>query len=221
MKKIQIVIDTNIFISALKNDTGASFYLLSLIALDVYELSIQMLKKRRKAMKKSLFTCFAAVIFLILPTLTIAVPTSRTDQVQVINDVASPIPVYDVADKQPFQWSVMNVDFDPTQLGQSVSFAVPAGKRLVIEYVSGNAFVDIGDAVVFSVSTTVNGVLAHHKLVLTPVGPSGGFAKGYTASQSLILYADSETDVTIYVGNTLGGRATMHASISGYLVHSD
>jgi hypothetical protein len=31
MKKIQIVIDTNIFISALKNDTGASFYLLSLI----------------------------------------------------------------------------------------------------------------------------------------------------------------------------------------------
>jgi hypothetical protein len=115
----------------------------------------------------------------------------------------------------------MNVDFDPTQLGQSVSFAVPAGKRLVIEYVSGNAFVDIGDAVVFSVSTTVNGVLAHHKLVLTPVGPSGGFAKGYTASQSLILYADSETDVTIYVGNTLGGRATMHASISGYLVHSD
>lgn len=172
-------------------------------------------------MKKSLFTCFAAVIFLILPTLTIAVPTSRTDQVQVINDVASPIPVYDVADKQPFQWSVMNVDFDPTQLGQSVSFAVPAGKRLVIEYVSGNAFVDIGDAVVFSVSTTVNGVLAHHKLVLTPVGPSGGFAKGYTASQSLILYADSETDVTIYVGNTLGGRATMHASISGYLVHSD
>jgi len=175
-----------------------------------------MLKKRRKAMKKLLFTCFAAVIFLILPTLTIAEISSKT--VQVVNDVTSPIPVYDVVDKQPFQYSIMNVDFDPTQLGQSVSFTVPAGKLLVIEYVSGNAFVDIGEAVVFSVSTTVNGVFANHQLVLTPVGPSGGFAKGYTASQSLILYADPETDVTIYVGNTLGGRATMHTSISGYLI---
>ena len=174
-------------------------------------------------MKKSVLTfCFAVISLMIIPTLTFSAPPEvKVDNVNVVNNENNPVPVYNVADKQPFQWSVMNVDFAPTQLGQSVSFSVSAGKRLVIEYVSGNTFVDIGDAVVFSVSTTVNGVLAHHQLVLTPVGPSGGFAKGYTASQSLILYADPETDVTIYVGNTLGGRATMHASISGYIVNSD
>ncbi|MCI5156958.1 MAG: putative toxin-antitoxin system toxin component, PIN family [Candidatus Electrothrix sp. AUS1_2] len=31
MKPVQIVIDTNVFVSALRNDTGASFYLLSRI----------------------------------------------------------------------------------------------------------------------------------------------------------------------------------------------
>jgi putative PIN family toxin of toxin-antitoxin system len=40
MKKIQIVIDTNIFISALKNDTGASFYLLSLIGKNEFETNV-------------------------------------------------------------------------------------------------------------------------------------------------------------------------------------
>ena len=40
MKKIQIVIDTNIFISALRNDTGASFYLLSLVGKKEFETNI-------------------------------------------------------------------------------------------------------------------------------------------------------------------------------------
>ena len=40
MKKIQIVIDTNIFISALRNDTGASFYLLSLVGKNEFETNI-------------------------------------------------------------------------------------------------------------------------------------------------------------------------------------
>lgn len=37
---IQIVVDTNIFVSALKNDTGASFYLLSLIGKKAFETNI-------------------------------------------------------------------------------------------------------------------------------------------------------------------------------------
>ena len=40
MKKIQVVIDTNIFISALRNDTGASFYLLSLVGKNEFETNI-------------------------------------------------------------------------------------------------------------------------------------------------------------------------------------
>ena len=37
---IQIVIDTNIFVSALKNNTGASFYLLNLIGKNEFETNI-------------------------------------------------------------------------------------------------------------------------------------------------------------------------------------
>ena len=40
MKTIQIVIDTNVFISALRNDTGASFYLLSLVGKYEFESNI-------------------------------------------------------------------------------------------------------------------------------------------------------------------------------------
>ena len=37
---VQIVIDTNIFISALKNDTGASFYLLNRIGKNEFETNV-------------------------------------------------------------------------------------------------------------------------------------------------------------------------------------
>ncbi len=172
-----------------------------------------------KSLKKiKIAICITFLIMSLFPMSTSAEQYSRRSiPVTIVN---TPVTTK-IAPLQAFQWGVMNVDFDPTQLGASVSFVIPDGKRLVIEYVSGNVFVDIGDAVVFSVSTTVDGVLAHHQLVLTPLGPSGGFAKGYTASQSMRLYADSGTEVTVYAGNTLGGRATMHASISGYLVDSD
>lgn len=40
MHIIQIVIDTNVFISALKNNTGASFYLLNLIGKSEFETNI-------------------------------------------------------------------------------------------------------------------------------------------------------------------------------------
>ena len=40
MGLIQIVVDTNIFVSALKNNTGASFYLLSLIDKKEFETNI-------------------------------------------------------------------------------------------------------------------------------------------------------------------------------------
>ena len=40
MGKVQIVIDTNIFVSALKNDTGASFFLLTLVGKNEFEINL-------------------------------------------------------------------------------------------------------------------------------------------------------------------------------------
>lgn len=37
---VQIVIDTNVFVSALKNDTGASFYIFSLIGKNKFETNV-------------------------------------------------------------------------------------------------------------------------------------------------------------------------------------
>lgn len=154
-----------------------------------------------KTKLSSIFTVVTIAICLLLtPLYTLAAP-----------------PVENVDENKPFQWSDI-VDFDPMQSGGYVFFTVPAGKRLVIEYVTGNVGIDTGDVVAFYISTTVNGVLTKHWLLPTAVGPAGGFAKSYIANQSLILYADAETVVTIYAGNTSGGRAAMFASVSGYLV---
>lgn len=130
------------------------------------------------------------------------VPSRLATPVRIVN---TPLPT-EIAPQQPFQFGMINVEFDPTQLGAHVSFTVPAGKRLVIEYVSGDILQDIGDAVSFAVTTTVNGVTAAHRMVLTPVGPAGGFAKAFTAAKSLRVYADPGTEVTISALNTLGGR---------------
>ncbi|MBT8338577.1 MAG: hypothetical protein HKP58_15080 [Desulfatitalea sp.] len=118
---------------------------------------------------------------------------------------------------EPFQWQGNAVDFAPDQLGAQLNFTVPADRRLVIEYVSVEAFIDTGDIVIFSVSTSLSGVYATHTIVPTFLGPAGGFGRSYLAGQSLRLYADPGTIVTIYAGRQLGGRGVMKASISGYL----
>ncbi|MGR3178401.1 MAG: putative toxin-antitoxin system toxin component, PIN family [Candidatus Anammoxibacter sp.] len=40
METVQLVVDTNVFVSALKNDTGASFYLLSLFGKNKFETNV-------------------------------------------------------------------------------------------------------------------------------------------------------------------------------------
>ena len=40
MGKVQIVIDTNVFVSALRNDTGASFFLLTLVGKNEFEINL-------------------------------------------------------------------------------------------------------------------------------------------------------------------------------------
>ena len=40
MRKVQVVIDTNVFVSALRNDTGASFFLLTLVGKNEFEINL-------------------------------------------------------------------------------------------------------------------------------------------------------------------------------------
>jgi hypothetical protein len=104
--------------------------------------------------------------------------------------------------------------------GQNGGFQVPAGKRLVIEYASGEAFAPTGQKCLFSVLTSLAGqpVSTRHYLESTPLGKFG--AQDYfRAGQVVRLYADPGTVVTLRIDRDLAtGDALARMSISGELV---
>src|SRR3984893_9563494 len=71
---------------------------------------------------------------------------------------------------------VLNGSMPPGTEGLNLSFPVPAGKTLVIEYVSGTCFVPSGQACVLSVLTEVNGATigTPFNLETSGVGAFGG-----------------------------------------------
>jgi hypothetical protein len=140
---------------------------------------------------------------------------------KVINNENRPIPVSDVNApfEQPFQIE-LNFNFDPNHTGGGSSFVVPAGKRLIIEFVSGNIYLEQGKAVDFSLATNVSGTTAHHRLLLNELWPSGTYSISYNVSQNVKIYADPLAEVLVYVNNTEGGEGSVFVSISGYLVDS-
>ena len=116
----------------------------------------------------------------------------------------------------PFQ-RLFEYDFRPDQLGGGESFQVPDGYRLVIEFVSGQAFTRVGNIASVTVFTTVGEETAKHRLVLHPQGPAGGFGESYTAAQAMRVYADPGTTVTLHVNRSLGGDGSVSAALSGHL----
>jgi hypothetical protein len=156
----------------------------------------------------------------VLLTFTGAGPTAAAalQQVLVTNTATNPVQTRDVdkTAQQPFQKN-FHMTFDPGQLGTSATFTVPAGKRLVLENVSGDFMVQNGMVVIFSVTTTANGAAADHRLVLTPQGAAGGYPASYAGGQELHLYADPGTTVTLYSGRQQGGTGDGFAAVSGYL----
>ncbi len=106
------------------------------------------------------------------------------------------------------------------------SFAVPTGKRLVIEIVSAEGTFEQADnkLLTFSIGTTINGVSAAYALPFIVQGAAFSVTNSpnayyyYAASQSLRLYADAGTPVSVKafrVQTTASGGFTMN--ISGYL----
>lgn len=99
-------------------------------------------------------------------------------------------------------------------------YAVPAGKRLVIEYFSCLATMYSGQALMCEIVPETSGGSIGFLLPLTPSAPSTGF--GVSAGQQIRLYSDSETKVTVNglrSGNTVGS-VLVQFQISGYLEDS-
>ena len=137
------------------------------------------------------------------------------------NAADAPLPTRDVdnAARQPFQrFLVDQINPGESNAGSRISFTVPEGKRLVIEYVSFIGVVPTGQKLRVKVDAHAGGIGSHH-LTLTNEGTFQGGTEDVKASQLTHFYADPGTDVFIGVArNSVNGTVGINASVSGYLV---
>jgi hypothetical protein len=121
--------------------------------------------------------------------------------------------------RQPFQAAV-DISMPAGFGGQNGFVTVPAKKRLVIEYVSGEAFMPTGQKCLFSVITTIGGAAigTRHYLDTDAMGTFGA-PDYFRAGQVVRLYADQKTTVMLRADRDSDlGNALARMSLSGYLV---
>ncbi len=101
----------------------------------------------------------------------------------------------------------------------SGAFDVPAGKRLVIRYVSAHADLPTGQRLLsLRLDTDHSGISILHWFVPVSTGNIGTRAR-FAVAQDTQLYADPGTTVEFTAGrSTIGGGGTIHVSVSGYLI---
>lgn len=150
------------------------------------------------------------------------VPTviTNTPTVKINTDADHPVFVQDVDNpaRQAFQQDITFTLPDNFSEVCSPLTVVSAGKRLVIEYISGKATFPAADQKLrnMSIRTTLNGNLVYHYLAPTATG----IFNEYVAAQQVRLYADANTlpHICVSRGTLNDGIVTVQASISGYLV---
>jgi hypothetical protein len=156
-------------------------------------------------------------------------PVPVTGTVSVSNLGGTPLPVRDVDNpaRQPFQASIIE---PPLGTPNPVFFTVPAGKRLVIEYVSAEALALDPDCVTpprFALTTTAGGTPLAHFFYPENSGTisfSGNTAKVYGLSRQTRIYADPLTQVKLNVRTDALPLCSYNSAgrdlhISGYLVN--
>ena len=99
----------------------------------------------------------------------------------------------------------------------SGTFTVPAGQRLVIDYISADIGVAVGGTVLFDVGTYLNGNQVEAHLPVVPNGVVLG-QQVFSVSQMTRIYADSGSLVTIaLLGPTNGGGGSI-VGIYGHFI---
>ena len=144
-----------------------------------------------------------------------------TPTVTVGNSLTSPVQVHNVNDATtPFEERLV-FNIDPGNQQNHGSFAVPTGKRLVIEHISANTTGPSGQKFIAGLTTEVTGGGGLNWLVLQFQGtfPLGtGPVDVFTLSQSMHVYTESPP-IFIVTRTDITGSATADATISGYLVN--
>lgn len=158
-----------------------------------------------------------------------AAANRRANSVTISNTTANPVPVNvqnqvgtksaDNPDFQPFDTSHSNSTGNSDQL--TFSFDVPAGKRLVIEFVTAYASVPPGQNIWFLTvqTTTPDGATAHYIPVVAQGADVGGNSR-FSAAQQTKMFAEAGTDhVGVAIArNSSTGSMSAGCSISGHLI---
>ncbi len=136
-----------------------------------------------------------------------------------VKPACTPVCEVNNPDKHPFQASV-EISLPAGTEGQNGFVTVPAGKRLVIQYVSGQAFLPSGQKALFSVIVSLQGqsVGTTHYLESTAIGPFGS-QDCFQCGRMVQLYADAGNTVMLRTDRdspTSTGLSRM--SLSGHLV---
>jgi hypothetical protein len=146
-------------------------------------------------------------------------------EVLVVNPPSSPVPVSIQGVAQIDSSSPLSVKIVETEVRQPFQAAltettplvVPAGKRFVIEHVTGLVRTNGGDAVCMMLNVQNQGTVVRHNFPLT-LGSDIGHQRMYSSSSPARLYADpgSQIEVEIFLVGLIG--TSSNCSVSGYLV---
>ena len=132
----------------------------------------------------------------------------------------SPLSVVSAESQQEPFYATENGSFGFDTLHMTLTNIVPAGKRLVIEHLSGLCQVPIGDrlsAVELQVVPTGVGFAQRHHLIPSFIS-STAFGDRFVWSQSVRFIADSPAHVSLFVQKTTNSGGSCQAFLAGYLV---
>jgi hypothetical protein len=144
----------------------------------------------------------------------------NTPTVTVGNTAANPVLTRDANERAitPFETELGASFLNGAQFSEEMDIAVPAGKRLVIEFMSAQVRIPTGQFVTGEFATTVGGLSAVHYLAMTPQGKFGG-GDIFALSQPMEVSADPNTPVRIHMFRSdVTGQGFVQLSVSGYLV---
>jgi hypothetical protein len=129
------------------------------------------------------------------------------------NNQAVPNRDQDNPAQQPFQFTLPTLISSTGGACTETQFAVPAGQRLVIEYIDARlTFATTG---VFETAVTAGGKGATYQW---PISALPGSSSG-VGNQMVRLYADPGSNVTVEVCPNSTTAAETSGAISGYLVN--
>ncbi len=148
--------------------------------------------------------------------------------VQVENTAANPLNVREVA--TPLQTVMVHGNLDGNTSRSATLYTVPAGKRLVLQYLNVDAIVDT-DSAEWGVSTSVQAVLTnlrngigHQYNIHLQQGAvfdnqRGGFFHFLNANQPVTFYFDAGTELGF--GKFASSQTQLTVAFSGYLIDAN